>query len=315
MNRPPTPPTTPHTKLQEPVTRLPVEICKKFPREQTVEPEAEKLEREPLEPAVFLSADPTKLKPLHIEATRQEFADVCRSATSSPEQGKTVRPPPKVQISQMAADLAKPHRPKTVAVVLPANKPAYQNAKSVKVPQNQILTGAVASSPPGVAKASPPARELHPMTGAVASPPPRAPHLASQQPIVTGASSSRALIDAPKGPAASPRGLTIPPYEAALVSSKFLSFKKISFACQNFSFYRKFLFVRTQHTPSQSLHSPPPAHQQVFANVPSQKICFANLLLRLLLNKMLLDFRAKESTWVTWAIRLSFILSWSTNNI
>lgn len=223
-------------------------------------------------------ADHSKPKPLpseqgkiYVEPNRPDAGQeaASRSSTCSPEPGKN--PPGRQQLPPKplaAIDPTKQQpttRPKAVAIVLPASKLVYQAGKSVKVPQAQILTGAVASSPPRVAKASPPARELHPMTGAVASPPPRAPHLASQQPIVTGASSSRALIDSPKGSVSSPRGLTIPPYEAALVSRNFfyffLFFESLHLASIIAS-YRS-TFVRTQHTSGQGLHSPPPAHQQV----------------------------------------------------
>lgn len=224
MNRPPTPPTTPQAKLPEPATRLPTEVIKKLPSESLPEPEMNKSEPEISKPLLH-SVELTKQKVPHLEqgkmfaeVNRLEYPDVSRSITSSPEAGKMIR---QISKAQIPANLVKAHRAKGVAVVLPPNKQLYQNAKTVKVQQSQILTGAVASSPPRVVKTSPPVHELHPMTGAVASPPPRAPHLASQQPVVTGASSSRALVDTPKGPGASPRGLTIPPYEAALVSSFF----------------------------------------------------------------------------------------------
>lgn len=224
MNRPPTPPTTPQTRIQEPVTRLPVEIMKKVVAEQVLEPEPVKPEPD-INKILLQPMELSKQKVCHVDQgkiypdiNRVDFSDTGRSAIT--EAGKIIRQLPK---TQPPPSVNKGLCSKGVAILASPNKQLYQNPKHIKMsPQNQILTGAVASSPPRVVKTTPPAHELHPMTGAVASPPPRAPHLTSQQPIVTGASSSRALVDPPKGSGASPRGMTIPPYEATLVSTKFI---------------------------------------------------------------------------------------------
>lgn len=221
MNRPPTPPTTPQTRIQEPLTRLPVEIMKKVVAEQAHEPELAKSEPE-VNKIVLQPMELSKQKVCHVEHGKINCTEVNRvesygDRSAIPEAGKIIRRQmPKVQPSPTAN---KSLCSKGIAILTSPSKQLYQNPKHIKMsPQSQILTGAVASSPPRVVKTTSPAHELHPMTGAVASPPPRAPHLTSQQPIVTGASSSRAPVEPPKGPGASPRGMTILPYEATLVS-------------------------------------------------------------------------------------------------
>lgn len=138
--------------------------------------------------------------------------------------------------------------PKPIGI---SSKPVYVNARGVPPPPKQLYANVRCVQPgagakgvdvlptkqmygparclnPGVkagvvgVASSPPAHDLLPMTGAVASPPPRAPHFASQQPIVAGASSSRALGDSAKGPRASPRPLAlVSPYDGAMVCSLF----------------------------------------------------------------------------------------------
>ncbi|XP_059616724.1 protein split ends isoform X2 [Phlebotomus argentipes] len=95
---------------------------------------------------------------------------------------------------------------------------AHQATKHIQTATAQIL-------PPGMPPQNKGVMGLHQspqiLTGAVASPPPKQPHLSSQQPIVTGASSSRVTVPpiSPQGQARGhilQAGLPVPAFEASL---------------------------------------------------------------------------------------------------